>query len=132
MISNSSSAPILASTTDASPITVGCRNAEAGHQAHLGQRRADQSQDGEDLKLAHNVAWRGGEHGKIYSNVIDISLSNSKVTAARGACPAKPMASCPSLGYGRKKAVQPDEQGFQCLCGADFRRALVASAPPAP
>jgi len=31
---------------------------------------------------------RGGEHGKIYSNVIDIELSNSKVTAAAWNCPA--------------------------------------------
>src|SRR5260370_1678050 len=35
----------------------------------------------EKLQLAHNVAWRGGEHGKVYSNVIDIPLSNTKVTA---------------------------------------------------
>jgi MoCo/4Fe-4S cofactor protein with predicted Tat translocation signal len=59
----------------------------------------------EDLKLAHNVAWRGGEHGKIYSNVIDIALSNSKVTAAAWRVPgqADGVVVLP-LGYGRKKA----------------------------
>jgi molybdopterin-containing oxidoreductase family iron-sulfur binding subunit len=59
----------------------------------------------EDLKLAHNVAWRGGEHGKIYSNVIDIALSNSKVTAAAWRVPgqADGVIVLP-LGYGRKKA----------------------------
>src|SRR3989442_15710993 len=36
----------------------------------------------EKLELAHNVASRVGEHGKIYSNVIDIARSNSQVTAA--------------------------------------------------
>jgi len=45
----------------------------------------------ESLQLAHNVAWRGGEHGKVYSNVIDISLSSSKVTAAAWRLPGQPM-----------------------------------------
>src|SRR6266446_2370344 len=59
----------------------------------------------EKLELAHNVAWRGGEHGKIYSNVIDIALSNSKVTAAAWRVPgqADGVVVLP-LGYGRKKA----------------------------
>src|SRR6266446_1904601 len=59
----------------------------------------------EKLELAHNVAWRGGEHGKVYSNVIDISLSNSKVTAAAWRLPgqADGVVVLP-LGYGRKKA----------------------------
>ncbi len=59
----------------------------------------------ENLQLAHNVAWRGGEHGKVYSNVIDISLSNSKVTAAAWRLPgqADGVVVLP-LGYGRKKA----------------------------
>jgi molybdopterin-containing oxidoreductase family iron-sulfur binding subunit len=59
----------------------------------------------ENLQLAHNVAWRGGEHGKVYSNVIDISLSNSKVTAAAWRVPgqADGVVVLP-LGYGRKKA----------------------------
>ncbi len=59
----------------------------------------------ENLQLAHNVAWRGGEHGKVYSNVIDISLSNSKVTAAAWRVPgqADGVIVLP-LGYGRMKA----------------------------
>ncbi|HET9995312.1 MAG TPA: TAT-variant-translocated molybdopterin oxidoreductase [Candidatus Acidoferrum sp.] len=59
----------------------------------------------EQLGLAHNVAWRGGEHGKIYSNVVDIALSNSKVTAAAWILPgqADGVVVLP-LGYGRKRA----------------------------
>jgi MoCo/4Fe-4S cofactor protein with predicted Tat translocation signal len=57
------------------------------------------------LELAHDVAWRGGEHGKVFSNVIDIALSNSKVTAAAWRLPgqADGVVVLP-LGYGRKKA----------------------------
>ena len=59
----------------------------------------------ENLKVAHSVAWRGGEHGKVYSNVIDIALSNSKVTAAAWIVPgqADDTVVLP-LGYGRKRA----------------------------
>jgi MoCo/4Fe-4S cofactor protein with predicted Tat translocation signal len=59
----------------------------------------------QNLGLTHEVAWRGGEHGKIYSNVIDIGLSNSKVTAAAWILPgqADGVIVLP-LGYGRKKA----------------------------
>jgi molybdopterin-containing oxidoreductase family iron-sulfur binding subunit len=59
----------------------------------------------ESLGLTHNIASRGGEHGKIYSNVIDIGLSNSKVTAAAWILPgqADGVVVLP-LGYGRKKA----------------------------
>lgn len=59
----------------------------------------------EKLGLTHDVASRGGEHGKIYSNVIDILLSNSKVTAAAWILPgqADGVVVLP-LGYGRKKA----------------------------
>ncbi len=59
----------------------------------------------EQLGLAHNVAWGGGEHGKIYSNVVDIALSNSKVTAAAWILPgqADGVVVLP-LGYGRKRA----------------------------
>ena len=57
------------------------------------------------LTLTHDVASRGGEHGKVYSNVIDISISNSKVTAAAWILPgqADGVVVLP-LGYGRKKA----------------------------
>jgi MoCo/4Fe-4S cofactor protein with predicted Tat translocation signal len=59
----------------------------------------------ETLSLTHNVASRGGEHGKVFSNVIDISLSNSKVTAAAWILPgqADGVIVLP-LGYGRSQA----------------------------
>jgi MoCo/4Fe-4S cofactor protein with predicted Tat translocation signal len=59
----------------------------------------------EKLDLAHRVASRGGEHGQILSNVIDILLSNSKVTAAAWIVPgqAENVVVLP-LGYGRKNA----------------------------
>src|SRR5712691_9584433 len=59
----------------------------------------------EKYKIAHEVGARGGEHGKIYSNVIDIELSNSKVTAAAWRLPgqADGVVVLP-LGYGRKRA----------------------------
>jgi MoCo/4Fe-4S cofactor protein with predicted Tat translocation signal len=59
----------------------------------------------EQLGLTHSVGARGGEHGKIYSNVVDIALSNSKVTAAAWILPgqADGVVVLP-LGYGRKNA----------------------------
>jgi Fe-S-cluster-containing dehydrogenase component len=59
----------------------------------------------EKLNLAHNIASRGGEHGKVFSNVIDISISGSKVTAAAWKLPgqADGVIVLP-LGYGRKKS----------------------------
>jgi MoCo/4Fe-4S cofactor protein with predicted Tat translocation signal len=59
----------------------------------------------EKFSLTHEIAARGGEHGKVYSNVIDIALSNSKVTAAAWRVPgqADGVVVLP-LGYGRKKA----------------------------
>ena len=60
---------------------------------------------GEKLSLTHDIAARGGEHGKVYSNVIDISLSNSKVTAAAWRVPGQADGTIVlPLGYGRKKA----------------------------
>jgi MoCo/4Fe-4S cofactor protein with predicted Tat translocation signal len=56
----------------------------------------------EKLALTHRVAARGGEHGQILSNVIDIALSKSKVTAAAWILPgqADGVVVLP-LGYGR-------------------------------
>jgi MoCo/4Fe-4S cofactor protein with predicted Tat translocation signal len=56
----------------------------------------------EKLALTHRVAARGGEHGQILSNVIDIALSGSKVTAAAWILPgqADGVVVLP-LGYGR-------------------------------
>jgi molybdopterin-containing oxidoreductase family iron-sulfur binding subunit len=85
----------------------------------------------EDLKLAHNVAWRGGEHGKIYSNVIDISLSNSKVTAAAWRVPgqADGVVVLP-LGYGRKKAgYTGTNKGFNAYAVRTSNALWMASAP---
>jgi len=57
------------------------------------------------LGLEHDVAWRGGEHGKIFSATVDIILSGSKVTAATWTVPgqANGVVVLP-LGYGRKRA----------------------------
>ena len=59
----------------------------------------------EKLSLTQRAAARGGEHGQIVSNVIDISISNSKVTAAAWILPgqADDVVVLP-LGYGRKNA----------------------------
>ena len=56
----------------------------------------------ENLGLTHKVAARGGEHGQITSPLIDIALSNSKVTAAAWTLPgqADGVVVLP-LGYGR-------------------------------
>jgi MoCo/4Fe-4S cofactor protein with predicted Tat translocation signal len=59
----------------------------------------------EKLQLTQHAAARGGEHGQIVTNVIDISISNSKVTAAAWILPgqADDTVVLP-LGYGRKNA----------------------------
>jgi len=85
----------------------------------------------EKLELAHNVAWRGGEHGKVYSNVIDISLSNSKVTAAAWRLPgqADGVVVLP-LGYGRKKAgYTGTNKGFSAYAVRTSDALWTASAP---
>ena len=55
--------------------------------------------------LTQQSRARGGEHGQIVTNVIDISISNSKVTAAAWILPgqADDVVVLP-LGYGRKNA----------------------------
>ncbi|HEX3120083.1 MAG TPA: TAT-variant-translocated molybdopterin oxidoreductase [Candidatus Acidoferrum sp.] len=59
----------------------------------------------EGMGLTHKVAARGGEHGQIISPLIDIALSNSKVTAASWTLPgqADGVVVLP-LGYGRQFA----------------------------
>jgi MoCo/4Fe-4S cofactor protein with predicted Tat translocation signal len=59
----------------------------------------------EKLDLTQKVAARGGEHGQIISKVIDISITNSKVSAAAWIMPgqAENVVVLP-LGYGRQKA----------------------------
>jgi len=63
------------------------------------------SKTAENLDFTHKTASRGGEHGQIISNVIDISLSNSKVSAAAWTLPgqADGVVVLP-LGYGRSRA----------------------------
>jgi MoCo/4Fe-4S cofactor protein with predicted Tat translocation signal len=59
----------------------------------------------EKLGLTHYAASRGGEHGQILSNVIDVALSGSKVTAAAWILPGQADDTIVlPLGYGRKKA----------------------------
>jgi molybdopterin-containing oxidoreductase family iron-sulfur binding subunit len=59
----------------------------------------------EKLGVTHTIMSRGGEHGQVRSAVVDISLSNSKVTAASWVVPgqADGVIVLP-LGYGRKVA----------------------------
>jgi MoCo/4Fe-4S cofactor protein with predicted Tat translocation signal len=85
----------------------------------------------ENLQLAHNVAWRGGEHGKVYSNVVDIALSNSKVTAAAWRVPgqADGVVVHP-LGYGRKKAgYTGTNKGFDAYAVRTSGALWTATAP---
>ena len=85
----------------------------------------------ERLQLAHNVAWRGGEHGKVYSNVIDIALSSSKVAAAAWVVPgqADGVVVLP-LGYGRKRAgYTGTNKGFNAYAVRTSDALWTASAP---
>jgi len=85
----------------------------------------------EKLQVSPNVAWRGGEHGKIYSNVIDIALSNSKVTAATWVVPgqADGVVVLP-LGYGRKRAgYTGTNKGFNAYAVRTSGALWTATAP---
>ena len=61
----------------------------------------------EKFDLKHRIASRGGEHGQILADVVDIELAGSKVTAAVWTLPgqADGVVTLP-LGYGRRKAGQ--------------------------
>jgi MoCo/4Fe-4S cofactor protein with predicted Tat translocation signal len=86
---------------------------------------------GENFHLTHDIAARGGEHGKVYSNVIDISLSNSKVTAAAWRVPgqADGVIVLP-LGYGRKKAgYTGTNKGFNAYAVRTSDALWTVSAP---
>src|SRR5438552_4037341 len=85
----------------------------------------------ERLQLAHNVAWRGGEHGKVSSNVIDIALSSSQVTAAAWVVPgqADGVVVLP-LGCGRKRAgCTGTNKGFNAYAVRTSDALWTASAP---
>jgi len=60
---------------------------------------------GQKLGIGRTIASRGGEHGQVRSSVVDIELSNGKVTATAWVVPgqADGVVVLP-LGYGRKKA----------------------------
>ena len=59
----------------------------------------------EKLGIGHHASFTGGEHGQIRSDLLDVTLSGSKVTAAAWTLPgqADGVVTLP-LGYGRKKA----------------------------
>jgi molybdopterin-containing oxidoreductase family iron-sulfur binding subunit len=82
------------------------------------------------LGLTHSIPSRGGEHGQILSNVVDISLSGSKVTAAAWILPgqAEGVVVLP-LGYGRKKAgYTGTSKGFNAYAVRASSALWVASA----
>ena len=82
--------------------------AEAGDEADLGQRGDGQPQNVGKSGLTHKVAARGGEHGQIISPLIDIALSNSKVTAAAWTLPGQ------ADGVDRSAArLRPDVRGLR-------------------
>jgi len=60
---------------------------------------------GQKLGIGRKIQSRGGEHGQVRSSVVDIELSNGKVTAAAWVVPgqADGVVVLP-LGYGRKRA----------------------------
>jgi molybdopterin-containing oxidoreductase family iron-sulfur binding subunit len=85
----------------------------------------------EKLSLTHSVAARGGEHGQIISNVIDIAISNSKVTAAAWIVPgqADGVVVLP-LGYGRKSAgYTGSNKGFNAYAVRVSNALWAANAP---
>jgi len=85
----------------------------------------------EKLGVTYDIASRGGEHGQIRSNVIDISLSGSKVTAATWTLPgqAEGVIVLP-LGYGRTKAgYTGSHKGFNAYAVRASDTLWAASAP---
>jgi MoCo/4Fe-4S cofactor protein with predicted Tat translocation signal len=83
------------------------------------------------LGLTHSIPSRGGEHGQILSNVVDISLSGSKVTAAAWILPgqAEGVVVLP-LGYGRKKAgYTGTNKGFNAYAVRASSALWAANAP---
>ena len=85
----------------------------------------------EALQLTHKIASRGGEHGQILSNVVDISLSGSQVTAAAWILPgqAEGVVVLP-LGYGRKRAgYTGTNKGFNAYAVRASSALWAANAP---
>jgi molybdopterin-containing oxidoreductase family iron-sulfur binding subunit len=85
----------------------------------------------EKLNLSYTIPSRGGEHGQVLSDVIDIALSGSKVTAAAWILPgqAEGVVVLP-LGYGRKNAgYTGTNKGFDAYV---VRSSKTLWASPAP
>jgi len=85
----------------------------------------------QDLKVTHSIPSRGGEHGQILSDVVDISISGSKVTAAAWILPgqAEGVVVLP-LGYGRKKAgYTGTNKGFNAYAVRASNALWAANAP---
>src|SRR5438105_175459 len=83
------------------------------------------------LDLTHTIPSRGGEHGQVLSDVIDIALSGSKVTAAAWILPgqAEGVVVLP-LGYGRKKAgYAGTNKGFNAYVVRTSNTLWAAPAP---
>jgi MoCo/4Fe-4S cofactor protein with predicted Tat translocation signal len=85
----------------------------------------------EKLSLTHSISSRGGEHGQILSDVVDIWLSGSKVTAAAWILPgqAEGVVVLP-LGYGRKNAgYTGTNKGFNAYAVRVSNALWAATAP---
>jgi MoCo/4Fe-4S cofactor protein with predicted Tat translocation signal len=85
----------------------------------------------EKLSLTHSIPSRGGEHGQVLANVVDIALSGSKVTAAAWILPgqAEGVVVLP-LGYGRTKAgYTGTNKGFNAYVVRTSSALWSASAP---
>jgi MoCo/4Fe-4S cofactor protein with predicted Tat translocation signal len=83
------------------------------------------------LDLTHSIPSRGGEHGQVLSNVVDIGLSGSKVTAAAWILPgqAEGVVVLP-LGYGRKRAgYTGTNKGFNAYVVRTSNTLWAAPAP---
>ena len=85
----------------------------------------------EKLNLTYTIPSRGGEHGQVLSDVIDIALSGSKVSAAAWILPgqAEGVVVLP-LGYGRKKAgYTGTNKGFDAYVVRTSKTLWVSPSP---
>ena len=83
----------------------GCKSSRVRSRNYRGERGSCKSAVAGKLQLTQRAAARGGEHAQIVTNVIDISISNSKVTAAAWILPGEADDTVVLLlGDGRKNA----------------------------
>ncbi len=74
----------------------------------------------EKLAVTHTIMSRGGEHGQVRSAVVDIELSNSKVSGV-GITRASGWSCGASAGLrAENRRIHRVEQGIQCVCSACF------------